>query len=48
MDGEVTPEQHIEKLKFLQKWLSRNPNKQKIVDEEAAAVQWAIDQLESN
>ena len=47
MASETTPEQHIEKLKFLQKWLARNPNKQQIVEEEAAAVQWAIDQLES-
>lgn len=39
---------HLDKLRLLSRWLHRNPKKQRIVEEEAAAVDYAIEQLEGS
>lgn len=41
-----TPEYNLFYLKKLQRWLSINPKNNPLVEIEAEAVQWAIDQLE--
>lgn len=43
-----TPEFHLRMLKKLQRWLSINPKNNPLVADEAVAVQWAIDELESS
>lgn len=40
-----TPEFHINKLKFLKKWLDKNPKNTQLVADEAAALGWAIELL---
>lgn len=41
-----TVEFHLKMLKKLQKWLAINPKNLQLNEDEANAVQWAIDQLE--
>lgn len=41
-------QKHLDKLRLLSKWLHRNPKNQKIVEEEAEAVDYAITELEKD
>lgn len=42
-----TPEYHVRMLKKLKGWLEKNPSNSELVADEAAAVTWAIEQVEA-
>lgn len=44
--AEGTSEYHLYMLKKLAAWLQRNPKQTKLVDDELAAVRWAIGLIE--
>ena len=44
--AEGTSEYHLYMLKYLANWLQRNPKGTKVVDDELAAVRWAIGLIE--